>query len=92
MSLKIKHSGQDGAYWCLALNQPNTCCCCHLCVTPQMERCTRLPTELGSLPGEGIMYMNVPDQIVATERHKTASSTLPGIAGERGNSFAKSLD
>lgn len=54
-----------------------------------MEHFTRLPTELGSLPVEGIMHMNVSDKTVGTERHKTASSTLPRIAGGRGNSFAK---
>lgn len=57
-----------------------------------MEHFTRLPRELGSLPVEGIMHMNVADKIVATKRHKTATSTLPGIAGEKGTSFAKSLD
>lgn len=57
-----------------------------------MEHVTRLPTELGSFPVEGIMHVNVSDKIGATERHKTASSTLPRVAGERGNSFAKSLD
>lgn len=78
----IKHSGQDGAYWYLALNQPNTRCCCHLCVTSPNGDFPGLPTELGSLSLEGIIHMNVSDEIVATERHKTASSTLPRIAGE----------
>lgn len=57
-----------------------------------MEHFTRLPAELGSLPVEGIMHMNISDKTVGTERHKAASSTLPGIAGGRGNSLAKSLD